>query len=112
MKNRPSDYAASHSSHPCATIALRIYHPMTVLGPLRVDRLLRTGAADGIGHQRRALKCGGCRRIRLADIADLGAFGGGEELLPVGLGNQRCFIRYMAASHSLYALHVNVRGAL
>ncbi|QBK06025.1 NAD(P)-dependent oxidoreductase [Hylemonella gracilis] len=52
---------------------------------LRFPRLLLTGAAGGLGRElRRRLKAY-CDVLRLSDIADLGAAGSGEEVMPVAL---------------------------
>ena len=49
------------------------------------NRLLLTGAAGGLGRElRRRLKAH-CAVLRLSDIADLGAAGPGEELMPAAL---------------------------
>ncbi|EGI78146.1 NAD-dependent epimerase/dehydratase family protein [Hylemonella gracilis] len=55
---------------------------------LRFPRLLLTGAAGGLGRElRRRLKAY-CDVLRLSDIADLGAAGPGEEVMPVALENK------------------------
>jgi uronate dehydrogenase len=50
-----------------------------------LERLLLTGAAGGLGRELRTRLKPHCRWLRLSDIADLGAAGPGEELMPARL---------------------------
>lgn len=52
---------------------------------IRFARLLLTGAAGGLGRQLRPRLAKLCDRLRLSDIADLGAAAPGEELRPARL---------------------------
>jgi uronate dehydrogenase len=61
---------------------------MSSPSPARVfDRLLLTGAAGGLGRELRRRLPAHCRRLRLSDIADLGAAAGHEELRPADLAD-------------------------
>src|SRR5512147_3090320 len=53
--------------------------------PLRVRRLLLTGAAGGLGRVLRPRLKARCTTLRVSDIADLGAAAPGEELVPARL---------------------------
>ncbi|MFN0185856.1 MAG: NAD-dependent epimerase/dehydratase family protein [Aquabacterium sp.] len=59
--------------------------PTAASTTLRWNRLLLTGAAGGLGRVLRPRLKACCDRLRLSDIADLGAAAEGEELQPVAL---------------------------
>ena len=52
---------------------------------MRFGRLLLTGAAGGLGRELRQRLKPHCDRLRLSDLADLGAAAAGEELVPARL---------------------------
>jgi uronate dehydrogenase len=55
--------------------------------PLKVPRLLLTGAAGGLGRELRSRLKPHCERLRLSDIANLGVAAAGEELFTTPLEN-------------------------
>ena len=61
---------------------------------LRLERLLLTGAAGGLGRELRGRLKAYCNTLRLSDIADLGEAAPGEELRPAQLEDR-------AAMHAL-----------
>nr|WP_312858716.1 NAD(P)-dependent oxidoreductase [Rhizobium sp. G21] len=63
------------------------------MGGNMLKRLLITGAAGGLGHAMRSRLGGLAERLRLSDIADLGAAEANEELMPCDLGDAASVMR-------------------
>ncbi|EHR71270.1 NAD dependent epimerase/dehydratase family protein [Burkholderiales bacterium JOSHI_001] len=59
--------------------------PLAATTRLRWKRLLLTGAAGGLGQVLRPRLAACCDTLRVSDIADLGAAGPGEEVMPAPL---------------------------
>ena len=59
--------------------------PTATVPTLRFERLLLTGAAGALGRELRARLAPHCDRLRLSDVADLGAAQANEELVQAAL---------------------------
>ena len=66
--------------------------PATSSSPLRFARLLLTGAAGGLGRVLRPRLKACCERLRVSDIAELGAAQPGEELRPAQLQDKAAML--------------------
>ena len=91
---------------------------------LRFRRLLLTGAAGGLGRVLRPRLKACCERLRLSDIADLGAAAAGEELRPAKLEDKAAVLALLEGVDAVVhlggistenafepILEANIRGA-
>ncbi|MCW5632233.1 MAG: NAD(P)-dependent oxidoreductase [Rubrivivax sp.] len=63
---------------------------------LRFRRLLLTGAAGGLGRVLRPRLAGLCETLRVSDIAELGATGPNEEVMPAQLADKAAVLSLLA----------------